>query len=63
MYVGTDVGLSSSKASPQGALAGAGSQKQGLNVQDMSLVLVLMLRKALGVAPAVFDIERFCCAQ
>lgn len=63
MYVGTDEGLSSSKASPQGALAGAGSQKQGLNVQDTSLVLVLMLRKALGVAPAVFDFERFCCAQ
>lgn len=44
--VGTDTGLSGSRASPQGALAGAGSQKQGLNVQDTSLVLVLMLRKA-----------------
>lgn len=44
--VGTDTGLSGSRASPQGALAGTGSQKQGLNVQDTSLVLALMLRKA-----------------
>lgn len=44
--VGTDTGLSGSRASPQGALAGPGSQKQGLNVQDTSLVLALMLRKA-----------------
>lgn len=29
----------------------------------MSLVLALMLRKALGVAPVVVDIERFCSAQ
>lgn len=63
MQAGADEGLSGSKASPRGALAGAGSQKQGLNVQDMSLVLALMLRKALGVAPVVVDIERFCSAQ
>lgn len=44
--VGTDTGLSGSRASPQGALAGPGSQKQGLNVQDTGLILVLMLRKA-----------------
>lgn len=29
----------------------------------MSLVLALMLRKALGVAPVVVDIERFCSAR
>lgn len=43
---GIDTGLSGCRASPQGALAGAGSQKQGLNVQDTGLVLALMLRKA-----------------
>lgn len=42
----TDTGLSGSRASPRGALAGAWSQKQGLNVQDTGLVLALMLRKA-----------------
>lgn len=34
------------RASPRAALAGAGSQEQGLNVQDKSLVLALALRKA-----------------
>lgn len=43
---GTNMGVSSSRASPQGALAGAQSQKRGLNVQDTGLILVLMLRKA-----------------
>lgn len=43
---GADTGLSGSRASPRGALAGVGSQKQGLNVQDTGLVLALMLRKA-----------------
>lgn len=42
----TDTGLSGSRASPQGALAGSKCQKQGLNVQDTGLVLALMLRKA-----------------
>lgn len=44
--VGTSAELSGSSASPRGALAGAWSQEQGLNVQDTSLVLALMLRKA-----------------
>lgn len=43
---GRNTGLSGSKTSPQGVLAGAKSQNQGLNVQDTSLILVLMLRKA-----------------
>lgn len=44
--VGTSAELNGSRASPRGALAGARSQEQGLNVQDTSLVLALMLRKA-----------------
>lgn len=36
----------SNRVSPRAALAGAGSQEQGLNVQDTSLVLALALRKA-----------------
>lgn len=43
---GTVTGLSGSRDSPQGALADAGSQKQGLIVQDTGLVLALMLHKA-----------------
>lgn len=34
----TDTGLSSSRISPRGALAGCWEPKLGLNVQDMSLV-------------------------